>query len=106
MGDACCIHGVGWRTCLARKASAAFPGADPDVAELKGNTSACGVDVVAEPQSDRKDPPSEGLSTRECELRFFSSLGYIDAVTRFAGARPVRQVANVTKDGVGALSEM
>src|SRR5260370_24462825 len=74
MGDACCIHGVGWRTCLARKASAAFPGADPDVAELKGNTSACGVDVVAEPQSDRKDPPSEGLSTRGCGRRFFSSL--------------------------------
>jgi hypothetical protein len=33
-------------------------------------------------------------------------LGYIDAVTKFAGARQVRQVASVAKDGVGALSEM
>jgi broad specificity phosphatase PhoE len=69
-------------------------------------TAAIRVDVVAEPQSDRKDPPSAGLSTRGCGRRFFSSLGYIDAVTRFAGARQVRQVASVTRDGVGALSEM
>ena len=51
----------------------------------KVNSSACGVDVVAVPQSRRKDSPGEGLCTREGGLGLFSCLAYIHAVTLIRG---------------------
>ena len=67
----------------------------------KGNTPACGVAVTAKPQSHRKDPPSECLSTREGGLGLFSSPGYIDAVTLIRGGAIGPGRLNVTRDGVG-----
>src|SRR5229473_1559951 len=35
IGDGCCIHGVGWRTCLPHEASASFPGRTRMLRSLK-----------------------------------------------------------------------